>query len=177
MKKDKFSRTNTPSGLAQSASQTPAGNGNLPNPEEKDWPELAHISVSIVIPAYNEEAAVGSQIRGIREVMQRHGLKHEIIVVDDGSEDATAANATAAGARVQRKPENRGYGAAIKTGILAAQYETIVIIDADGTYPPDQIPDLLSKLQTADMVVGARTGTEVRIPWGEPRVGTIDPRP
>ena len=56
-------------------------------------------------------------------------------------------------------------GLLIKTGIVAAEYDTIVIIDADGTYPPDQIPHLVSKLETADMVVGARTGTDVHIPW------------
>lgn len=131
-------------------------------------PQSAHqkeTSVSIVIPAYNEETAVASQIKSIRAVLQSQGINHEIIVVDDGSEDTTAQRAARAGARVLRKPENRGYGAAIKTGILSAAYETIVIIDADGTYPPDQIPSLVRKLETADMVVGARTGSEVRIPW------------
>jgi glycosyltransferase involved in cell wall biosynthesis len=64
-----------------------------------------------------------------------------------------------------RHPENRGYGAAIKTGILAAKHDTIVILDADGTYPSDQIPALIAKLQAADMVVGARTGADVHIPW------------
>jgi hypothetical protein len=153
MMKQKQSGPGLESAVAQSDPET-TGNGNL-----------AQTPVSIVLPAYNEEDAVASQIKSIREVMQSHGLSHEVIVVDDGSEDATAEKATAAGARVQRKPENRGYGAAIKTGILAARYDTIVIIDADGTYPPDQIPHLVGKLQTADMVVGARTGAEVRIPW------------
>jgi glycosyltransferase involved in cell wall biosynthesis len=90
---------------------------------------------------------------------------NEIVVVDDGSEDQTAEKALRAGARVVRHPENRGYGAAIKTGIVAAKYEVIVIIDADGTYPADQIPDLVTKLETADMVVGARTGSRVHIPY------------
>src|SRR5688572_30803975 len=104
MKKDTLSRLDPQSGRPQSAPQTPAGNGNVPNPEENDWRELAQTPISIVIPAYNEEAAVASQITSIREIMQSHGLTHEIIVVDDGSEDATAEKATAAGARVQRKP-------------------------------------------------------------------------
>jgi nucleotide-binding universal stress UspA family protein len=170
MKQDKRSDLGPELEPAQSASET-TGNGNVPKPEGvggvpgKDSPELVPTPISIILPAYNEEAAVALQVRSIEEVMQSHGLKHEIIVVDDGSEDASAEKAMEAGARVQRKPENRGYGAAIKTGILAAQYDTIVIIDADGTYPPDQIPQLVRKLQTADMVVGARTGAEVRIPW------------
>jgi glycosyltransferase involved in cell wall biosynthesis len=170
MMKQKQSGLGPELGPAQSASET-TGNGNVPKPEgvggvlEKDSPESVPTPISIILPAYNEEAAVALQVRSIEKVMQSHGLKHEIIVVDDGSEDTTAEKAMEAGARVQRKPENRGYGAAIKTGILAAEYDTIVIIDADGTYPPDQIPHLVRKLQTADMVVGARTGNEVRIPW------------
>jgi glycosyltransferase involved in cell wall biosynthesis len=85
-------------------------------------------------------------------------------VVDDGSTDRTGEQAVQARARVLRHPENRGYGAAIKTGVMAAKYDTIVITDADGTYPATEIPNLLEKLATADMVVGARTGNEVFIP-------------
>lgn len=127
--------------------------------------ELYHTPVSVILPAYNEQTAVGAQIEAIRRVLCAHGMTHEIIVVDDGSEDLTDKEAIQAGARVIRHPENRGYGAAIKTGILAAAYETIVIIDADGTYPADQIPNLVTKLETADMVVGARIGEHVHIPW------------
>jgi glycosyltransferase involved in cell wall biosynthesis len=123
------------------------------------------ISISVILPAYNEEAAVGPQVEAIRHVLSTHGMVHEIIVVDDGSEDQTAEKALQAGARVVRYPENRGYGAAIKTGIVSARYESIVIIDADGTYPADQIPNLVAKLETADMVVGARIGEHVFIPW------------
>lgn len=160
-----------PSGLAQSTPPSYSGNGDVTSeriprgPLGKQSPGLIQTAVSIVIPAYNEEGAVAAQISSIQESMWSHGLRHEIIVVDDGSEDATAQKAIEAGVRVLRKPQNQGYGAAIKTGILAAAYDTIVIIDADGTYPPDQIPDLVSKLETADMVVGARTGTDVHIPW------------
>jgi glycosyltransferase involved in cell wall biosynthesis len=159
------------SGLTQAAPEAASGNGNL-TPDEtagdapgKHRPGLIQKAISIIIPAYNEEAAVASQIVSIQAVLRSHGLRHEIIVVDDGSRDATAEKAIEAGARVLQKPQNQGYGAAIKTGIVAASYDTIVIIDADGTYPPDQIPDLVSKLETADMVVGARTGNDVHIPW------------
>ncbi len=125
----------------------------------------AEMSISVVLPAYNEEAAVGAQVEAIRRVLSTHRMINEIIVVDDGSEDLTAERALRAGARVVRHPDNRGYGAAIKTGIAAAMHEAIVIIDADGTYPADQIPELVAKLETADMVVGARTGEHVFIPW------------
>ena len=103
-------------------------------------------AISVIIPAYNEEAAVGSQIVSIREVLRSHGIEHEIIVVDDGSVDATAEKAIEAGARVLQKPQNQGYGAALKTGIVAAKHDTIVMIDADGTYPADQIPHLVSQV-------------------------------
>jgi glycosyltransferase involved in cell wall biosynthesis len=120
---------------------------------------------SVVIPAYNEEAGVRAQVEAIRDVLNSHQMTYEIIVVDDGSEDSTAQEALKAGARVLRHPKNHGYGAALKTGIIAAEYETIVIVDADGTYPADQISNLVSKLETADMVVGARTEQDVHIPW------------
>ena len=121
-------------------------------------------AISVIIPAYNEEGAVGAQVVSVRETLDSFGISHEIIVVDDGSVDATAEKAIEAGARVLQKPKNQGYGAAIKTGIVAAANDIIVIMDADGTYPSDQIPYLIRKLETADMVVGARTGTDVNIP-------------
>jgi glycosyltransferase involved in cell wall biosynthesis len=122
------------------------------------------IPVSVVIPAYNEEKAVSKQVELIRKELLSHAVEHEIIVVDDGSQDRTAEFALQAHARVLRHPQNRGYGAALKTGISAAEHEAIVIIDADGTYPADQITDLLAKLDNVDMVVGARTGDKVKIP-------------
>jgi glycosyltransferase involved in cell wall biosynthesis len=120
--------------------------------------------VSVVLPAYNEENAIGAQIEAIRSVLTSHEILHEVVVVDDGSHDRTTARAVQAGARVLRHPRNRGYGASLKTGILAATYETILIIDADQTYPVDEMPNLLAKLENADMVVGARIGKNVHIP-------------
>ncbi len=122
-------------------------------------------AISVILPACDEEAAVGLQVEAVRSALRSHGIPHEILVVDDASRDRTAEEALQAQARVLRHPENRGYGAAIKTGIVAAKYDTIVITDADGTYPSNQIPNLIAKLQTADMAVGARIGTEVHIPW------------
>jgi glycosyltransferase involved in cell wall biosynthesis len=125
---------------------------------------LATHAVSVVLPVFNEEGAVGAEIQKIRRVLESRGFVHEIIVVDDGSADASGARAAEAGAAVIRHVENRGYGAAIKTGMAAARYDTIVITDADGTYPADQIPEIVAEMETADMVVGARTGAEVHIP-------------
>lgn len=121
-------------------------------------------AVSIVIPAFNEGTHVAQQVRDVDAVMQRSGWVYEIIVVDDGSSDATASEADATGARVLRRPKNRGYGAALKLGVARAQHGYILITDADGTYPVEAIPALLEKAERHAMVVGARVGENVAIP-------------
>lgn len=120
--------------------------------------------VTVVVPAYNEERAIASQIENVRAVMERSARPWELIVVDDGSTDATASQAEQTGARLIRLGRNRGYGAALKAGIAAAQHELIVITDADGTYPSEAIPALLEHAAHHDMVVGARIGENVAIP-------------
>ena len=125
------------------------------------------VGVSIVVPAYNEEHGIGPVLAQLGEVMAARGLVYEIIVVDDGSEDSTAMVAKQhKGVTVLRHKGNRGYGAALKTGIRHANYEIICITDADGTYPNERIPDLVERLLHSgyDMVVGARTGENVAIP-------------
>jgi glycosyltransferase involved in cell wall biosynthesis len=125
--------------------------------------ELDH-AVSVIIPAFNEAAHVAEGIDAVRNVMDVTGWKYEIIVVDDGSADGTAQRAAQAGVRVLRHKRNRGYGASLKQGIAAAQFDWILITDADGTYPATAIPELLAAARENDMVVGARTGQSVKIP-------------
>jgi glycosyltransferase involved in cell wall biosynthesis len=120
--------------------------------------------VSVVIPCFNEQDSVGPVIADVRGALEGEGILHETIVVDDGSSDRSAEVARRAGARVIRHRSNRGYGAALKTGIAAALHPIIVILDADGTYPAAYVPELLRKLERADMAVGARTGDRVSIP-------------
>lgn len=122
------------------------------------------MSISIVIPAYCEEDAIEKTIHQIQIVCQEnHILNPEIIIVDDGSTDLTAQIARKCGANVIHHPHNIGYGRSLKDGILKAQYDTIVITDADLTYPFDQLPQLLAEYQKGfDMVVGARTGKYYR---------------
>ncbi len=117
--------------------------------------------ITVVIPAKNEEKTVVETISQVRGALE--GVEHEIIVVDDGSQDATAECARTATARVISHPHNLGYGGALKTGIRAANHDTIIITDADGTYPNEQIPLLLKEYEKGfDMVVGARTGQHYR---------------
>jgi len=119
----------------------------------------------VVIPAYNEVEAVGPTLEGVQTVMAKAGLEGEIIVVDDGSTDSTADNVIRHPAvRLIRHPYNKGYGAALKTGIRQARHNIIVILDADGTYPCVMIPRLVAEIGPYDMTVGARTGAKVHVP-------------
>lgn len=119
--------------------------------------------ISVVIPALNEGDEIAGTVARVREVLSAHGEAYEVVVVDDGSNDETGARAEQAGARILRHPHNVGYGRSLKDGIRAAQYETIVITDADGTYPIDAIPNLLERYASGyDMVVGARSGKHYR---------------
>jgi len=130
-----------------------------------DWPAMS--GVSIVVPAYNEEQAIGPVLEQLLRVMSESGLPHEVIVVDDGSQDATAEVARRYDAVVVlRHKGNRGYGAALKNGIRHAHYELICITDADGSYPNERIPDLIARLTRdgCDMTVGARKGEKIAIP-------------
>lgn len=119
---------------------------------------------SVVIPAFDEELGIEASVRAVRETLDAAGTEYELLVVDDGSRDRTAELAAAAGATVVSLPENKGYGAALKAGIRRARHDTVVITDADGTYPASAIPDLLGDLTGYDMVVGARTGSRLAIP-------------
>lgn len=120
--------------------------------------------VSIVIPAYNEEFGVGPVLEDLLKMVKSWNIECEIIVVDDGSQDRTADTVKMYDVRLIQHERNRGYGASLKTGIRNARYDIIAITDADGTYPNDRIPELASLIGEYDMVVGARTGQNVKVP-------------
>ena len=107
---------------------------------------------TVVVPAFNEGAAIERVVRELGEV----GPWHEVLVVDDGSTDDTAAHARAAGARVIRHPYNKGNGAAVKSGIRTASGAYLLVIDGDGQHRAADAPRLLAPLDDYDLVVGAR---------------------
>ncbi len=123
--------------------------------------------LSVIIPAYNEEKGITDVLEGIKSELKKLSRKSEIIVVDDGSGDRTTeAVKKADGVRLIKHGRNMGYGSSLKTGIKSSDGEWILITDADGTYPPKHIPDLVKKMEEGgyDMVVGARTGKHVHVP-------------
>ena len=122
--------------------------------------------ISIVIPAYNEEEGITKVLGEVVAEVRKLTLDAEIIVVNDGSRDATAdmiSSFDADEVRLVAHKNNRGYGAALKTGIRAAEHDTIVVIDADCTYPIEYLEAILIEMEEADMVVGARVGDTVEI--------------
>jgi polyisoprenyl-phosphate glycosyltransferase len=113
--------------------------------------------VSVVIPAYNEEASIYAVVEHVQQVLSGAGVEHEIVVVDDGSGDQTAVQASHAQV-VVRHPQNLGYGRSLKSGILAAHHDVIAILDADNSYPAERLPEMLGLAESFHMVSGARTG-------------------
>ncbi len=123
-------------------------------------------SLSVIIPAYNEEKIIGLVLDEIDKALRECGFEYEIIVVDDGSRDGTAQMIDREKVRFIKHEVNRGYGSALKTGINHAKHEICLITDADGTYPCQDISKLVNLLKEndLDMVVGSRTGEKVSIP-------------
>jgi glycosyltransferase involved in cell wall biosynthesis len=125
--------------------------------------------LTLVIPVYNEQEALASVLERTKRILAELGEGCEVILIDDGSEDGTQSMLEAFASdrcRILRHAENRGYGAALKTGVIAAAHDFIAITDADGTYPDHLIPELFRQIcaQNLDMIVGARQGPNASIP-------------
>lgn len=126
-------------------------------------PECILPDFSLVIPVYNEEDGILTTLDQLQSTFRELSCQYEIIVVNDGSVDDTHhLLSPRQDIRLIEHERNKGYGAALKTGIRHAQFSTIVITDADGTYPNTEIPFLLTFMEGADMVVGARIGKQVQ---------------
>ena len=113
---------------------------------------LSGISITVVIPAYNEEKTIG----GIVEELKQHG--YDVLVIYDGSVDNTTKVAKEAGAKVIRHSTNRGYIEALRTGFKEASGDIIITMDADGQHQVKDIPKLVKPILEgeADLVMGAR---------------------
>lgn len=128
------------------------------------------VTLSVVIPAYNEESGIEDivcRVLNIETDLREAGVEAlELVVVDDGSADRTAEIAGGIdGVTLAVHPQNRGYGAALKTGFERSNGEFIGFLDADGTYPPELFPKLCQALADADIVVGSRmSGASSQMP-------------
>jgi dolichyl-phosphate beta-glucosyltransferase len=122
------------------------------------------VRLSVVVPAFREADRIGTTVARVRDelvpLMGAGGV--EVVVVDDGSGDGTDDAARAAGAdQVLVLPANRGKGAAVRAGVLAAHGRTVAFTDADLSYPPAQIATLVDEVEDGwDVVVGSRVHTE-----------------
>ena len=113
------------------------------------------LRLTVVVPAYCEADRIGATVARLDAALV--DVDHEIVVVDDGSPDETAAAADTAGARVVRLDHNRGKGAAVRAGVLAARGRTIAFTDADLAYDPEQVRRLLLAVEEGwDVAVGNR---------------------
>ncbi len=136
------------------------------NPEQSDAIRSPTVSVTVIIPVYNEETVIGQVVTEVKKVLGPQSASSsalggfgggEVLVVDDGSTDKTAEVAKQASARVVSHPYNMGNGAAIKTGIRHARGEVLILMDGDGQHRAEDIPRLLAELNRFDLVVGARS--------------------
>ena len=125
------------------------------------WEGAPEINVSVVLPVFDESGHPEKEIHRIREALYASEFSFEIIVVDDGSKDGSGELLRQVeGIRLLQFAANRGSGSARKYGTLAARGRVVVWTDVDMTYPNDDIPDLVRKMEGFDQVVGARRTEE-----------------
>lgn len=151
----------------QPASDTAAAAGRADGADADAALSSAALDLSIILPAFNEEAALGDDLDDIRRAMEGGPWRYEVIVVDDGSRDRTAEVAAARPwVRLLQHPFNRGNGAARTTGVKAAQGRVVMFTDADRTYPNDRMPEMMALMDAgADMVIGARRVEAGTLRW------------
>jgi glycosyltransferase involved in cell wall biosynthesis len=128
-------------------------------------------SLSLVLPAHDEAANIAEAISGVRRVLERVTAEFEIVVVDDGSRDQTAAIAAAfPEVRLVRHERNLGYGAALRTGFRAARMPWVAFMDSDLQFDPEDLVRLLDARDRVDIVAGYRSPR--RDPWSRCLLGS-----
>jgi len=163
--------------MIESGQQTAAGQLLVPRRVYLDTPtakadgkgETSKLAgVSVIVPVLNERDSVAKTLDDLLGNLQTTERPFELLVVDDGSNDGTAAVLDRyhgdPRVRVLHNAQNRGYGWSLKRAVLEADYELVAITDADGTYPNGRLCELIDAMERHDMVVGARTGAKVAIP-------------
>jgi len=132
-------------------------------------PKTRFAGVTVIVPCYNEEGMIADTVRQLATVLEGANRPFELIIVDDGSTDASRRELSSCTEvrelRLITNAANRGYGYSLKRAVREARYEIIAITDADGTYPNVRLQELIDGIDEADMVVGARIGLNVNTPW------------
>jgi len=123
--------------------------------------------ISIIIPIYNEQDSIDGTIESILQLINNNEKDIDIILINDGSTDSTFSFLKKydqhESITIINRKKNRGYGYSIKEGILSSKADKVFITDADGSYPIELIPQFINEIVDYDMVIGERTGKEVRI--------------
>jgi len=124
-----------------------------------------NFKLSIIIPIYNEEEALVGVLSSIINTINPLGITYEIIAVNDCSKDRSGnILKNFPSVKTISHTYNRGYGASLKTGIKTSRYDWIMIIDGDGTYPVDVLPEMIKETERYDMIIGARDKNSEGIP-------------
>ncbi len=129
------------------------------------------IDLSVVIPAYNEEARIGPTLRRILDYLQRRQIAFEVIVVDDGSTDQTVSSAemyVSEGVRILSLGSNRGKGAAVRHGVLTSTGHWVLVSDADLSTPIEDLERLQGLASGADLILGSRALPDSNITKRQP---------
>ena len=121
--------------------------------------------ISIILPCFNEQDSIKDYIQTVNNNLGKLKVEYEIIVVNDGSTDKSVEKIKETHAKLISHPQNLGYGAALKSGIKYAKFDTIIMTDPDGTYPAEHLQELIEIYFNSaknslglDMVIGARKG-------------------
>ena len=128
------------------------------------WHDFEALKIAIIVPVFNEEQSVVEFSANLQSYLNQAPFHADVIMVNDGSTDDTPTLLKDSPFAVLHHEVNLGYGAAIKTGIDHCDHDIIVIMDADGTYLPEEIEKILKPLLNCEMSVGARTGLDAHIP-------------
>ncbi|HEX4049104.1 MAG TPA: glycosyltransferase family 2 protein, partial [Elusimicrobiota bacterium] len=121
--------------------------------------------LSVVLPTLDESAGLALVLPRLRALFDKLGVRGELLVVDGGSTDGTAAVAEANGARVVRQ-RGRGFGSAVLEGLAGARAERVALMDADGSHAPEELEAFWARRADAELIVGSRycRGGSARMP-------------